>query len=90
MPIITQCVNTCKSIVNIAGKRSNVRDAGYVFLIVKDCLVKMSDAPSLRDVEVKEACQIRCGLSRHRILPCTEWHKEIPFRIKCQIPVHHC
>ena len=85
----TQDFLTCKHPMDITGQRGQVTDVFDMRLLVQDRLIKMSNAPTLRYVELKEFSKFLCGFTGSGVAPCAEWDKLVPIFIKSHIPVHH-
>ena len=49
----------------------------------------MRDAPSLRNVILKEFCELLTRFLCDRISPCPEGHQKLSVLVKCHIPMHH-
>ncbi len=60
-----------------------------MFFLVKNCLVQMCNAPSLRDMIVKKRRELLTRLLCYRIPPCPERHQKLPVFVKCHVAVHH-
>ena len=79
----------CKLPVDKAGKSSKVCNILNVRYVLKDILIKMGDAPSLRNSRVERLSQLFRGLCGNSISPCSEGSKKIIVLIECKVAVHH-
>lgn len=82
-------IHTCEHMVHIASQRRNMCDTSGMLLAVKQCLIKKSDTPPLRNIEVKSRCQLLRRLRSDGVLPCTERYQQISVPVKRNVSVHH-
>ena len=60
-----------------------------MLLSVQDCLIQVGNAPSLRNIIVKQFHQLLTGFCSDIISPCTECYKKLALFIKRHITMHH-
>ena len=75
--------------MNITCKCREMTDGRNVILTVQNRLIKVRNAPSLRNVEVQGFCKLRRCFFRDRISPCSERNQKLVIFIKRKIPMHH-
>ena len=75
--------------VDIARECREEGDVLHMLFTVQDGLVQMGDAPALRDIEVKQLCQLRCRFVSDRIAPGAKLCQLSSLSVKGQIAVHH-
>ena len=80
---------TCQFPVYISLQSCDIVNIFYMFFTVKDRLIQMSNAPSLRNVVVEQFHQFLAGFSCNVVSPCTEWYKKFSFFVKWHISMHH-
>ena len=60
--------------MNITRKRRKECNTSHMLLAVQNRLIEMCDAPSLRNMVVKQTCKFFACVLRDRVSPCTERH----------------
>ena len=75
--------------MNIARKRCEIVNIGNMLLAVENSLVQMSNAPPLRNIEIKQGSEFLSRRSGGGITPSSEFGKLIAVFIERQIAVHH-
>ena len=80
----------CKQIMNISCQCGQMSNIFCMFLAVKDCLVKMSNTPTLRNIKIEKFCKFFRRLGGNCVSPCAKFSKQIHIFIKRKIAVHHC
>ena len=78
-----------EQIVDIAGKRRDVRDIFDVRFAVQNGLIQMRNGPALWDVEAEFCRKLLGGLAGHGVLPGAERCQQVPVLVEGQIAVHH-
>ena len=75
--------------MDIPGQGSDISDVTDMLFLIQDCLIKVGNRPSLRNIEVKQFAQFfRCFLC-NCVSPCTELTELPVVLVKRQIAVHH-
>ena len=59
--------------MNIAGQRGQMADISHVEFLVQYRLIKVCNAPALRNVELEQIRKFLGCQSGHGITPCTKW-----------------
>ena len=75
--------------VDVSGQGGEIVQLRQMGLFFEHRLIKMRDAPSLRDVEAKEPGELFGGLSRDGVAPGAEGDEQLSVFVKGQIAVHH-
>ena len=91
----TRCFTNAKHLISCklpmdkackSCKVSNILNVGHV---LKDILIKMSDAPSLRDSRIECFCKSCSCYLCNGVSPCSEGGKKVVILVKCKVAVHH-
>ena len=75
--------------MHIGFQSGDIIDIFYMLLTVKDCLIQVCDAPSLRDIVMEKLCQLLRGFSCDVVSPGTERNHQLSLFIKRHIAMHH-
>ena len=75
--------------VDISGQSSDISDVFHMLFFVQDRLIKVSDGPSLRNIEVEQFAQFLCRFLCNGVSPGSEFTQLPVIFVKGQIAVHH-
>ena len=75
--------------VYIGFQSGDIIDVFYMLLAVKDCLIQVGDAPSLRDIVMEKLCQLLRSFSCDVVSPGTERNHQLSRFVKRHISMHH-
>lgn len=78
-----------EDLVDVARESREMVDLRDMLFAVQNRLVKMSDAPSLRNRKIEQIREFLRSLSRNRVSPCAERNQKPPLSVERQIAVHH-
>ena len=74
--------------MDIPRQRGLVADVFDMRFFVQNRLIKMSNTPTLWNIELEQLCELLGGLSRHGIAPGAEGDEQISILIKSHVAMH--